>query len=345
MTKLTNAEFRALNSKGILTANADIPVTASNINGLAAGPFTYIQKDAVEALVAPMMFEKFVGGMEKQGSWGDKVVTIKLAELIGRPQSYVAGDSSSTGGNESELSLNYVNRGVYYGESSWGIDDLEVATLGKMSEDGMARKAAACMLGIAIERNQVAFLGKTDKGLTTPVYGLLNDPAITQINSTIPTVAAGASTDTEWSTKTPDEIVNDIVNMVNELGIQSEGSSFEYFGAGKEYRLGVASSVYGQLDRTNSFGLSARAKLKENYGDKLKLFPIPQMNGYASGDNIMMMIIDATDNTQTAKGGFTELARAFQIDRKGSYTSQKIAFAISGCVVQRPTLVYTAKGI
>ena len=86
-------------------------------------------------------------------------------------------------------------------------------------------------------------------------------------------------------------------------------------------------------------------KLKEAYGDKMNIVNVPEMDGFAGGDNVATMTIDGADNVKTLKGSYVELARAFQVDRLGSVTSQKIAAVISGAIVQRPILAYMVKGI
>lgn len=341
--RLNNEQLRLLNAKGILTINANPnPITSPNLNTPFASPLTYIQQEAVQVLTAPRQFEKLGGELEKNGSWGQDSVSIKTREYAGQVTAYTSGNSAVMGGQKSDVNYGNEVRGVYYYEKPWSVEDKEVASAGFFNENLLSQEAEAAMLAIAIERNAVMFLGKPEKGSKVPVNGLLTDPAF---SGTITTVTAGASTDTEWSSKTPEEIFNDIVAMINELNIKSKGNSTEAFNAGKKYNLGVANSAYGNLHRTNQYGLSVFQKLKEAYGDGINLVNVPEMDGFASGDNVAVLTIDAIDNIKTIKGSYVELARTFQVDRIGSVTSQKIASGISGCIVQRPLLTYMVKGI
>ena len=94
------------------------------------------------------------------------------------------------------------------------------------NENLLAQKAEASMLAIAIERNAVNFLGKPECGSALPVLGFLTDPAFA---GSITIVTANAGGNTEWSKKSPEDIFNDIVAMVNALNIKSKGNSTEGF--------------------------------------------------------------------------------------------------------------------
>lgn len=343
MSRLTNSEIQIYNEKGILTCNAS-PITTPNINAPLAGPLTYIQPEAIKILTAVRNFEKLGGKLEKNGSWGQDSLSIKTKEYVGKVQPYTAGNSATMGTTTSDVNLSYVPVGVYYYENSWSADDKEVSSAGFFNENLLSEKAEASMLAIAIERNAVNFLGKKEKGLKLPVYGIFTY-YLKENNNTINVVKSNSNSQTSWQNKTTEEIFNDIVDMINALNIKSKGNSVDAFNAGKKYNIGVANAVYGLLDKTNQYGLSVRAKLKEQYGDGINLVNVPELDGFASGDNCAWISIDGADNVETIKGSYVELARTFQIDRLGSVSSQKIASAISGGIVQRPMFAYMVKGI
>lgn len=343
MTRLKNEEIRALNEKGILTCNAS-PITTPNINAPISGPLTYIQPEAVQVLTAVRQFEEMGGKLEKNGSWGQDSVTIKTREYIGGVSPYSFDTANSSGAEKSDVNYSYEVRGVYYYQDVWGVDDREVASAGMFNENLLSQKAEASTLAIAIERNAVCFLGKEQKGLKLPVLGVFTD-YLKANNNQIAVAKAGASTYTAWDKKTTEEIFNDIVDMINALNIKSKGNSTRAYNSGKKYIIGVANSVYGLMNKTNQYGLSVYAKIKEQYGDKVKVVNIPELDGFASGDNCAFISIDGEDGVETLKGSYVELMRAFQIDRKGSYTSQKLASAISGGIIQRPLFTYMIKGI
>lgn len=343
MTKLTNSDIQLLDRRGILKNNSGNSITTPNINSIFAGPLTFIQKEAIDVLTAPLLYDEFIGISEKNGSWGQDTVSIKIREYGGEVTSYVSGNSAITGGQRSSVNYNTIIRGVYEYEKSWVVDDKELNSAGFFNENLIVEETKATMKALAIARNRINFLGIPEKNNSNaPVYGILNDPELLPMI----TVPANKEGNTEWKDKTTEEIYNDIIFLINELQKQSKGLSLQSYNSGKVYRLGIANSVFGNLRKTNSYGLSALTKLKEEFADTLKLFAIPQMDNYDNNiDNIMMLIIDADDDIPTAKGSYMELARAYQIDRLGSTISQKIVSSISGNITQRPILIGRARGI
>lgn len=341
--RLNNEQLRLLDAKGILTFNGNPnPITSPNLNTPFASSLTYIQTEAIDILTAPRQFEKLGGELEKNGDWGQDSISIKIREYAGEVTPYSSGNSSAMGGQKSGVNFGNKLIGVYYYEKPWSVDDKLQASAGFFNENMLKSEAEASMLALAIERNAVNFLGKHESGSLTQVNGFLNSP---DWDSTIPVVDAGAGGDTEWAEKTPEEIFNDFANTIALLNKKSKGKSTQSASAGKKYNIGIANSCFGYLHRTNKYGLSVFQKLKEVYGDSINLVNVPEMDGFAGGDNIMTITIDADDNVKTIKASYVELARTYPVDRIGSLTSQKIAAAISGAVLQRPVMAIRVKGI
>ena len=243
--------FNALKAKGIISvSNATVSplVTTPNIN-LPLGALQYIRPGAIETLTAPRMSDRLARA-EKNGKWGDMVVTVKLKEYTGKTS---PDDGLYSDGLQVKTNYTTVNRGVYYYQTGWLATDMEEATVGAMQENYRADQVEAAMRTLAIDRNNFFFNGIETANGQTPIYGFMNDPQL----GAYATVAAGdgAENPTYWVNKTPEQIANDVVTAVSQLIAQSQGIVEDELENGK-IMIAVATGSIGQLDRNNSFGLS-----------------------------------------------------------------------------------------
>lgn len=333
----SNADFlRAMNEKGIIRAfNDGNMISTPNINA-PVGALAYIKPQAVEVLTAPRVADK-ISTAEKNGVWGDEIVNIKLKEYLG---STAPDDAQEDDGLLAGVNYSNEVRGAYYYRSGWRVTDREEATVGAFQENARANAVEAAMRSLAIDRNKFFFNGVADKSLSAPVYGLLNDP---NLNAYV-TAATGAGGSTQWADKTPEEICNDVVDAWAEMQTTSEGIAGERLAAGAKIKLLVAPVCEAALKRTNSFGLSAVEKLKENFGDGIEIISVPQLASANSGANVFYLTIEG-DGTPTILNSYIEMARVYPVFIKDSVTSQKISAATSGCVVQLPSLVVRVTGV
>lgn len=332
-----NAEyFKRAKSRGIIAVQNALPgmITTPNINA-PLGALNYIRPQAIEVLTAPRVADK-LATPQKNGNWGDKAVTIKLKEYTGK----VSPDDGTTA-DGLDAGTNYSNtlRGVYYYTTSWHATDLEEATVGSFNENYRADQAEASMRTLAIARNGFFFNGVSVAGSDAPIYGLLNDPSLAAFKA-----VSEISSNTSWAKKTPEEIYNDVVEAFSELNVQSAGLANEELENGGKAILAIASDSVAQLDRANSYGLTARVKLKEAYGDKLEIVAVPQFNNADSSSDVFYLIL-IPGNRETVLNSYVEMARAYPLFVKDSVVSQKISAATSGCVVQYPMFVVRYNGI
>lgn len=321
-------------NKGIIgvekTMNAAPLITTPNINA-PFGALAYIRPRSIEILTAPRVADK-VAPAEKNGKWGDEIVNIKVKEYTGA----TSPDDGLTS-DVLQAKVNYTNvvRGVYYYATGWLSTDREEATVGAFSENHRANAAEAAMRSLAIDRNKFFFNGVSAKGLTAPIYGLLNDPQLGAYEA----VAAGAGGNTAWADKAPEEIANDITTAYAKLNRQSKGlvSDGVQGGAGKLV-LAVAEASEPQLNRANSYGKTARAMLKETYGDKLEIVAIPEFDNADSSSDVFYLMY-REGGFDVAINSYVEMARAYPLFVKDSVVSQKISAATSGCIIQYPMFV------
>lgn len=296
-------------------------IIAPNIHALNLGPLTYLTPKAVEILTQPLTFDEFVGASMnvKQGVFGQDSVIVRFEGEMPKPQDYEEGNNYIPKSNTTEKSITV---GVYYNELGWEVDLKALAGSELQNFDIITDKTSAVMNALAIDRNNINFLGrdKTSGGL--PVYGILNYPGL----SDYITLPAGEAGSTKWADKTADEIYNDIAFMINTLGIQTDGLSYSGFNRGNEYRIGVSMKVYGYLTKTNSYGLLVMDKVRQAFDNKVKM-------------------IDYEDGTNTAYGSYIELARFYPIHQVGHTLSQDIASAVTGAIVNRPVMIAQFKGL
>jgi len=309
-----------------VSQNASPAITTPNLN-LPLGALVYIKPKAVEILTAPRVADKLAMS-QQNGKFGETAVNIKVREY----KTAVSPDTGlADGGTKSEVNYQNVLRGVYYFRADWNTNDREEATFGGMLENARTDKVNASMLSINIASNNYFFNGVSWKGQTAPVYGLLNDPNLLPYQ----TVVGGT-----WATKTPEAIYNDIVAAFNRLNLQANGIPMN---EGGRLTLGIAVGSIGQLDRTNSYGLSVYQKLKEAY-PRLEIVAVPQFTQADSNSDVFYLVYHSSMDA-TVIDSFVEKARAYPIFQRSSETSQKISSAVSGAIVQYPMFVVRYNGI
>ncbi|MBR2771619.1 MAG: DUF2184 domain-containing protein [Bacteroidales bacterium] len=336
----SNAELmryaRARGIIGVGVNNAAPMITTPNIN-VIAGALQYIRPGAIKTLTAPRVSDK-IARAEKNGKWGDRAIVIKTKEFTGKTS---PDDGMTSDGLQVKTNYNYVTRGAYYYTTGWLATDLQEATTDGIQENYRADQANGAMETLAIDRNKFFFNGVATASNDLPIYGFLNEPSLTAY-ATVKQNVGGTST--YWADKTPEEIYNDIVDAINQLYIQSNGVVEDQLENGK-IKIAVASGSWGNVDRANSFGLTARAKLKETYGDKVEIVAVPQLNSADSNSDCFYVIFDMEGEHSTLINSYIEMARAYPLFTKDSVVSQKISAATSGCVVQYPWAIVRRNGI
>ena len=337
---LASAENKELlakvKNKGIVTVdsrsnNAAPMITTPNINA-PFGALAYIRPKAVEVLTAPRVSDR-IARAQKNGTWGDEVVNIKIKEFTGTtsPDDGLTSDGF-------QVKTNYDNevRGVYYYMTSWLSTDRAEATTGGFAENYRADQADGAMRTLAIDRNKFFFEGVSAKGLAAPIYGLLNDPRLASYNA----ISGGV-----WSGKTPEAIANDITAAYADLNTKSAGLVGEGVESGRgKLKLAVAADAFPHLNRANTYGKTANAILQETYGDRLEIVSVPQFSNANSGADVFYLIYEEA-GYETIINSYVEMARAYPLFVKDSVVSQKISAATSGCIVQYPMFITRYSGI
>lgn len=282
------------------TANAGIPSYLT----------TFVDPKVIEVLVAPMKAAELVGE-SKKGDWTTLTAAFIQAEPLTKVATY--GDYSADG--DSSANLNYPQRQAYFFQTwtRWGERELEMAGAGKVDWSSQLNYASA--LGLAKFLNSTYLFGVA--GLQN--YGLTNDPRL----------AAPVAYGTSWATDAPEVIYNSLVAMYKLLQTQSQGIIEQT----DELKLGLAPTAAGDLNRVNSYGLSA-AKLIKDAFPKLDIVTVPEFDTAAG--RLVQMWAPRIEGQDSATCGFTEKMRAHSIERYSSYFRQKKSAGTWGAVIFRP---------
>ena len=279
-------------------------------SGIPSYLTTYVDPKVIEVLVAPMKAAELVGE-SKKGDW----TTLTAAFIQSEPTTKVAtyGDYSSDG--DSNANINYPQRQSYFFQTwtRWGERELEMAGAGRVDWASQLNYASA--LGIAKFLNASYLFGVS--GLQN--YGLTNDPRL----------PSPVSYGTSWATDAPDVIFNSLVSMFKLLQTQSQGLIEQT----DELRVGLAPTALGDLNRVNTYGLSA-AKLIKDAFPKMEFVTIPEFD--TGSGRLVQMWAPRIEGQESATCAFTEKLRAHAIERYSSYFRQKKSAGTWGAVIFRP---------
>lgn len=291
------------------TPNAGIPTFLT----------TYVDPKVIEVLVAPMRAADLVGE-SKKGDWTTLTAAFIQAEPLTKVATY--GDYSADG--DSSANINYPQRQAYFFQTwtRWGERELEMAGAGRVDWSSQLNYSSA--LGLAKFLNSTYLFGVS--GLQN--YGLTNDPRL----------PAPISLTIDWSTAAPEDIFNSFVALYKALQTQSQGIIEQT----DELRMGLAPTAAGDLNRVNTYGLSA-AKLIRDAFPKLTLVTVPEFDTQAG--RLVQLWAPRIEGQETATCGFTEKMRAHAIERYSSYFRQKKSAGSWGAVIFRPLGVAQLLGV
>ncbi len=293
------------------TANAGIP------NYLT----TYVDPKVIDVLVAPMKAAQLIGETKK-GDWTTLVAAFITAEPTTKVATY--GDYSADG--DSGTNINYPQRQSYFFQTwtRWGERELEMAGAGRV--DLAAELNYASALGLAKFMNASYLYGIA--GLQN--YGITNDPSLPS-----PTTVT-----TPWSgSPAVEDVVNEFVSsLFQPLQTQSQGIIDQE----AELKCGLAPTALSDLSKTNTYGLSPIAKIKEILPN-IEFITVPEFD--TSSGRLVQLWAPQIEGQETATCAFTEKLRAHSIERYSSYFRQKKSAGTWGAVIYRPFAVSQIIGV
>lgn len=225
------------------------------------------------------------------GRWSDQEIVQQVLEHLGAPGLYKDhGDLPLTSWN-----LTYDRRDIVRFELGLQQQILEDERGQAIDLNSAQEKRAAVALAFEILRNETFFNGYTTGGMRT--YGILNDPNLPNFV----TVAAGGGGGTEWSGKTVDERISDIVTAIQSLRLQS-GSNIDP--KSMALTLGLPSNVVDlmhDVDGPNTYGYTVQKWLNENYPN-ITVEAIPQFENANAGASVFYLYAESVPGTGTDDG-------------------------------------------
>ncbi|HWT34679.1 MAG TPA: DUF2184 domain-containing protein [Paraburkholderia sp.] len=280
---------------------------------------TYVDPKVIEVLVAPMKAAEIVGE-SKKGDWTTLTATFIQAEPLTKVATY--GDYSADG--DSSANVNYPQRQAYFFQTwtRWGERELEMAGAGRV--DWAAQLNYSSALGLAKFLNATYLFGVS--GLQN--YGLTNDPRL-------PTPVAAP---VNYATAVPEDIYNDFVRQYKLLQTQSQGIIEQT----DELKWAVPPTVAGDINRVNTYGLSAAKLLKDAF-PKLEIVTVPEYDTVSG--RLVQLWAPRIEGQESATCGFTEKMRAHAIERYSSYFRQKKSAGTWGAVIFRPLACTQTLGV
>lgn len=281
--------------------------------GIPAWLTARVDPRVIKTLIAPMSASRIFPEVKK-GDWTTSAAIFIRAELGGQVATY--GDWSTNG--KASANINYPSRQNYLFQTwtEWG--DRELALAGAGYIDYAAQLDDASALVMAKFMNRSYLLGIA--GLAN--YGIMNDPSL----------AAPVTGTVDWSTAAPEAIVNDIVRMVGVLVEQTQG----LVDGSERLVVALPPSALNDVNRTNSFGLSAAAKIREIY-PRIEFVPIPEYDTAAG--RLVQLIAPEIDGQPTGEVAFSEKMRAHAIERYSSNSRQKKSGGTFGAVIYQPVAI------
>lgn len=270
-------------------------------------------------------------GRANAGAWHQEEIVQPVLERVGQSRPY--SDVSDT--NLANWNMNFGRRTIVRQEADVWSGVLSAMRAAEMRVDDIGTKRSAAALALEITRNAIAFYGYNAGYGTT--YGLLNDPNLLAYT----TVPAGAGGDTEWSTKTFTEIVDDLKTAASTLRTQS-GSNIDPNTA--RIKVGVASSVIDMLNTTTNLGLSVWQWIKQTYPN-WEFIAVPEFDGANGGENVAYFIAEDLVGQDVGTQYVPDLLRMIGAQPQAKGFLEVYSNATAGYILKQPTAIARISGI
>ena len=313
--------------EGLMAFDAPLSATPANLppqsplvttpsSGIPLIFTTWVDPEAIEILVAPMMAAVIAGETQK-GSWVDDVAMFKTVEATGQTSSY--GDYSRSG--SADVNYNFPQRQNYLFQAFLQYGDREVERAAKAKIDLPKDKQSANALALMKALNFMYFYGVG----SLANYGLLNDPNLQ------PPIAPQYS----WlsnASATALTIYQDVVRLITLLIAQAKGivKTTTPMTLAMSPENGVALTTVTQYN-TNS----VLALLQQNYPN-LRLETAPEYETAAG--QLVQLIVDKVDRRETVQCAFSVKMMAHRVVQQVSSLEQKRTSGGYGTIWYRPFL-------
>ena len=334
----TKQLITALERKGVVfaqdirgTYNADTfamdaqpTLFTTNNAGVPAWMVNFINPGVIDVIFTPMKAAE-IAPERKMGDWTTASTQFPIAEATGNVSGY---DDYSNDGSAG-ANINWPLRESYHYQTflRWGEKEVAIAQQGNINQVERIEKAA--LLTMNKFQNKSYFFGIA--GLKN--YGLLNDPALSA--AITPANIGGAI---KWSAKTPEAIANDVTLLFTQLVKQTQGQ----VDMDTPMKLCMSPVAQTAFANTNQYGLSARAKVKENYPN-MEFVTAPE---YATaGGELVQLIANDVQGQPVVETAFTEKMRVHNTVVETSSYKQKRSAGTWGAIIMMPAGIAQMLGV
>lgn len=315
------ARWDESNPSVMLACDAQPELVGLPNSGIPAWLTNYFDPRIINISVAPMQATEIVGAEEKKGDWTTTHAQFISVELTGTTAAY--GDFDNSGSTNANLNFPIRQSFLYQTFSNWG--ELQMARAGNARVDWANKVNEASILVLNKYQNASYFYGVAG----IPNYGLLNDPNL------YASIAATAPWNS--STTTPEQVYEDIRRLYLQMQFQSGGT----IRMDAQMTLAMSNTLEPALDKTNSFGLSARKQLSLHF----KNLKIKTAVEYQTGaGQLVQLICNKVNGQETAVTAYTEKLRAHAVVVASSSWSQKKSQGTFGTVIFNETAISSLIG-
>lgn len=213
--------------------------------------------------------------------------------------------------------------------SSFGYSDQEILASRYANKDLDQKKMAAAKKANMSQLDKIGLLGEPN----SKMYGLYNHPNILEY-----IVPNGASGQTEWSTKTADEILEDMTNLVDTIVTTTKEVE-------SPDTLLLPTAAYSIITNTRIPNVNTTIKkfFLDNNGRITNIFSVARLTGLgAGGTNVMIAYRRDANNLQM------EVPTMFEMrpqTRQNLLTTIPCVTRTGGVVIYYPLSVCKAEGI
>lgn len=317
------------------------PILVTDPNAGVPSLFTtMIDPQVYQILLAPNKAAEILGENRK-GTWIDETAMFPTVEHTGEVSSY--GDFNNNG--STGVNANWPQRQSYLFQTIKQYGEREIERAGAARINWVSELDGSAAIVLNKFSNLTYFFGVT--GLQN--YGLLNDPSLLA-SITPATKAAGGTgwfTPTGAPNATANEVYNDIVQLFENLVLQTQGL------VNKDSKIVLAMSPGSAvaLTFTNTFNVNVVDLLNKNFPN-IRIVSAVQYGALTTsnpqgvtGGNMVQMISEAMEGQQTGYCAFNEKMRSHKLVPHLSSWMQKVSGGTWGAIIRIPIAFASMIGI
>lgn len=315
--RVTNAAQLAQDAALITTPNTTVP----------AELLAYIDPMVIEILTAPRKARE-IFPEQKKGTWITPYSKWRMEEYTGTTQPY----DDYANGTTSGVNVEWAERQQYVFQTSITYGDMETAMAGEAKINLASSKQRAAAKVIDIDANKFALLGVAGRN----IYGILNDP---NLPAAITAAAVGTGGSTLWSTKTTQQIYNDVRALFEQLVKQTDGIVDNT----SALKLCLSPGLSVQLGSATDFNITAYDMMSK-YFTNLTVVTVPELSDPVSGET-MLMLAEELGGNPVGTIGFGEKLMAGRVIPDMSSFRQKFTSSTYGGIVLQPAGIAQMTGM